>query len=52
MTPPVDTEESGMDKRRIAELEVKRANATLEMEKAKAQLVPALTGTELEKMMT
>ena len=38
----------GFDKCRIAELEAKLVNVALEIEKAKAQLVPALTVPELE----
>ena len=50
--PPASTGGSQTDKRYIAELEAKLANAALEMEKAKAQLVPpALTLVELEKLM-
>ena len=48
--PLVDIEESETDKHYITELEAKLADAVLEMEKAKAQLVPALATTELEKL--
>ena len=49
--PLASNEGSETDKRRTAELEAKLANAALEMEKAKAQLVPPLTVAELEKLM-
>ena len=40
------------DKRRIVELKAKLAKATLEMDKAKAELVLTLITAELEKIMT
>ena len=45
-------EDGTPDKQRIAELEAKPANATLEIEKAKAQTAPAITDKEVAKMLS